>query len=71
MKYYFINYEKSIVAIGECNPSYMQDRGYTEVTKEVYEDYIHNNAEYLAKLESFNKEIEELEEQDAVEERDE
>lgn len=49
MIYYFINYETVITAIGECNPPYMIERGYTEVSKEVYDDYIANNPEYLAK----------------------
>ena len=47
--YYFINYDKVITAIGECNPSYMTERGYTLVTQEQYEEYITTNEEYLAK----------------------
>ena len=39
MIYYFINYEKEITAIGETNPPYMKDRGYTLVDKETYEQY--------------------------------
>lgn len=39
MIYYFINYEKQITAIGESNPSYMKDRGYTLVDKETHEQY--------------------------------
>lgn len=39
MIYYFINYEKEITAIGEINPPYMTDRGYTLVDKETYEQY--------------------------------
>ena len=39
MTYYFINYEKQITAIGECNPLYMKDRGYTQVDKETYDNW--------------------------------
>ena len=56
--YYFINYEKVRTAIGECKPAYMQEKGYQEVSKETYEDYINNNEQYLAKI----KAIEEKEE---------
>lgn len=48
--FYFINYEKVITAIGDCNPSYMKNRGYAIVTKEEYENYINNNQEYLKKM---------------------
>ena len=39
MIYYFINYEKQITAIGETNPPYMVERGYTLVDKKTYEQY--------------------------------
>ena len=56
--YYFINYEKVITAIGECNPPYMVERGYTLVTKEQYEEYCKTNPEYLAKIKAMEEEIE-------------
>ena len=40
MIYYFINYEKQITAIGEINPPYMVDRGYTLVDKETYDKWV-------------------------------
>lgn len=49
--YYFINYTKSTVAIGETNPPYMEDRGYTLVDKATYDNYISTNPEYLTKQE--------------------
>lgn len=53
--YYFINYSKSMTAIGETNAPYMKDRGYTLVSKIVYDNYIKTNPKYLAK----QKEMEE------------
>lgn len=47
--YYFINYVKSITAVGETNPSYMKERGYTLVNKIVYDNYISTNPQYLEK----------------------
>ena len=56
--YYFINYSKSITAVGETNPPYMKEKGYTLVNKAVYDNYISTNPGYLAK----RKEMEELRE---------
>ena len=53
--YYFINYSKVTTAVGETNPPYMKDRGYTLVDKATYDNYIETNPEYLAK----RKEMEE------------
>ena len=38
--YYYINYDKGITAIGEINPPYMVDRGYTLVDKETYDNWV-------------------------------
>lgn len=54
--YYFINYSKSIIAVGETNAPYMKEKGYTLVSKEVYDNYIATNPQYLEK----KKKMEEL-----------
>lgn len=58
--YYFINYNKATTAVGETNPPYMKDRGYTLVDKETYDNYISRNPEYLAKMEEIEERMNKL-----------